>query len=73
MKAGNSATAPPNSTENMSSASAPSRTWWPNTKRRPSPMLLNTGARSVGDRRFGDAQGDDRERRGDRERRPRPA
>ena len=48
MKAGSSATAPPNSTENMSSASAPSRIWWPNTKRRPSPMLAKIGARSAG-------------------------
>ncbi len=29
----------------MSSASAASRTWWPNTKRRPSPMLASTGPR----------------------------
>ena len=45
MKAGASEIAPPNSTANRSSACAPSITWLPNTKRRPSPMLANTGAR----------------------------
>ena len=46
MKAGSSATAPPNSTENMSSACAPSTTWVFQTKRRPSPMLRKIGTRS---------------------------
>ncbi len=47
MKAGSIDTAPPSSTENMSSAIAPSMIWLENTKRAPSAMLRSTGARSA--------------------------
>ena len=45
MNAGASEIAPPNSTANRSSAWAASMIWLLNTKRRPTPMLANTGAR----------------------------
>ena len=48
MKAGASEIAPPSSTANMSSASAASSNWWPNTKRRPSAMLAKIGPRCCG-------------------------
>lgn len=48
MKAGSIATTPPSSTENMSSAIAPSMTWLFHTKRAPCAMLANTGRFTAG-------------------------
>ena len=48
MKAGSIATTPPSSTENMSSAIAPSITGVDSTKRAPSAMLAKIGARVCG-------------------------
>lgn len=48
MKAGSIDIAPPSSTENMSSAIAPSMIWLPATKRAPSAMLRKIGPRCCG-------------------------
>ncbi|MCY1380270.1 hypothetical protein D9M69_680750 [compost metagenome] len=48
MKAGSMATTPPSSTENISSAIAPSMIWLDHTKCAPSAMLAKIGARVCG-------------------------